>query len=203
MVLGLALAASWFLWMRPTTLGGHESYVVVQGSSMEPTYHDGDLVVVREEEHYAKGDIIAFRAGGHFDDPTRVIHRIVGDAGDGAFVTRGDNRDSTDPWQPKPDHIIGRAILHVPRVGAWAVEAGRPEVLAALGGGAVILGDRKRRRRRRRGGLRGRKRLGRRWFRRLLDHSRPDIRHVGNRHQFDGNDVGRLLGQLEGMRPCE
>jgi signal peptidase I len=135
--------------MRPTTLGGHESYVVVQGTSMEPTYHDGDLVIVREDEHYAIGDIIAFRAGGQFDDPTRVIHRIVGQADAGAFVTRGDNRDSTDPWEPKPDHIIGRAIFHVPRVGAWAVQAGRPEVLAALGGGAVFLGDRKRRRRRR------------------------------------------------------
>ena len=149
MVLGLVVAVSWFTWMRPTTLGGHETYVVVQGTSMEPTYHDGDLVIVREDEHYAIGDIIAFRAGGQFDDPTRVIHRIVGDAGDGAFVTQGDNRDSTDPWQPKPDHILGRAIFHVPEVGAWAVQAGRPQVLAALGGGAVFLGDRKRRRRRR------------------------------------------------------
>jgi signal peptidase I len=145
----LLLAAAWFQWLRPTTLGGRESYVVVQGHSMDGTYQDGDLVIVREEGEYEVGDIIAFRAGGQFDDPTRIIHRIVGRADAERFITRGDNRDRNDPWQPTDDDIIGRAVLHVPHVGGLAQSAARPQVLGALGGAAVVLGGRTRRRRRR------------------------------------------------------
>ncbi len=143
------LLAGWFHWLRPVSLGGRESYVVVDGHSMEGTYQDGDLVVVQEEGEYGVGDIIAFRAGGEFDDPTRIIHRIVARAEGDAFFTQGDNRDRIDPWQPGPEDIIGRAHLHVPHAGDIARSAARPQALAALGGAAVILGRQKRRRRRR------------------------------------------------------
>jgi signal peptidase I len=141
------LAVSWFLWLRPVALGGAASYVVVQGASMEPTYHDGDLVIVREEDRYDEGEVIAFRAGGRFEDRTRIIHRIVGTTDD-AFLTQGDNRDRLDPWQPTDDDVIGRAVFHVPHLGDVAGAAGRPQVLAALGGAAVMAGGRRRRRRR-------------------------------------------------------
>ena len=146
--LGGLLVLGWFVWLRPTALGGDASYVVVQGTSMEPTYEDGDLVLIRKAVHYEEGDIIAFRAGGPADDPRRVIHRIVGESDAGAFITQGDNRDRTDPWSPFPDEVIGRAVLHVPEVGSLTNVARRPEVLAALGGAAVMVGGRKRRRRR-------------------------------------------------------
>jgi signal peptidase I len=143
------VAVTWFTWLRPTALGGSASYVIVQGSSMEPTYSDGDLVLIREGASYTQGDIIAFRAGGTFDDPTRIIHRIVGDAANGAFITQGDNRDRTDPWTPGADDIIGRAVLHVPMAGQLAGFLTRPELFAALGGAAVIVGGERRRRHRR------------------------------------------------------
>jgi signal peptidase I len=142
------VALGWFLWLRPTALGGAASYVVVDGTSMEPTYDDGDLVLIRKASHYEEGDIIAFRAGGPADDPRRVIHRIVGQSDDGAFVTQGDNRDRVDPVAPFPDEVIGRAVLHIPRVGSWAHAVGRPQVLAALGGAAIMVGEKQRRRRR-------------------------------------------------------
>jgi signal peptidase I len=145
----VVIAVGWFMWLRPTALGGRVSYVVVQGSSMEPTYDDGDLVLVREEAKYSHGDVIAFHAGGTFDDPTRIIHRIVGDAGNGGFTTQGDNRDRTDPWQPHPDDVIGRAFFHVPMAGDLARFVTRPESFAAIGGAAVIVGGERRRRRRR------------------------------------------------------
>ncbi len=144
----LVLTASWFVWLRPTALGGRESYVVVDGHSMDGTYRDGDLVIVREEDGYDVGDIIAFRAGGEFDDPTRIIHRIVDRAEADRFITQGDNRDRVDPWAPGPEDIIGRAVLRVPRAGAIAQSAAHPQVLAALGGAAVFAGGRTRRRRR-------------------------------------------------------
>jgi signal peptidase I len=143
------IAVGWFTWLRPVALGGTASYVVVQGGSMEPTYQDGDLVIVRTADRYHEGDVIAFRAGGTFEDPTRIIHRIVGPAGDRTFRTQGDNRDVLDPWTPGPDDIIGRATLHLPHAGQLAGVLTRPETLAALGGAAVVVGGERRRRRRR------------------------------------------------------
>jgi signal peptidase I len=143
------VACAWFTWLRPATLGGDVSYVIVDGRSMEPTYEDGDLVLVRRSSSYEHGDVIAFRAGGHFDDPTRIIHRIVGDAGDGAFKTQGDNRDRLDPWQPTPEDIIGKATVHIPKGGTVASAIAKPETFAAMGGAAVVLGGTRRRRRRR------------------------------------------------------
>jgi len=147
----LLMALAWFTWLRPTSLGGDAAYVIVQGRSMEPTYEDGDLVLVREQSSYSEGDVIAFRAGGTFEDPTRIIHRIVGQTGDGAFLTQGDNRDQLDPWEPTPDDIIGRAVLHVPMIGQAAGFLTNPATFAALGGAAVVVGGEKRRRRRRSG----------------------------------------------------
>lgn len=144
------VAAAWTVWLRPTALGGSVSYVVVQGESMEPTYEDGDLVLVREESEYHHGDVIAFRAGGQFDDPTRVIHRIVGGSVDDGFATQGDNRDRLDPWSPLAKDIIGRAVLHVPMAGDVASTLTSPASFAALGGAAVVAGGERERRRRRR-----------------------------------------------------
>ena len=126
------------------------SYVVVDGRSMEPTYDDGDLVLMREQSEYSVGDIIAFRAGGRFDDPTRVIHRIVGETDDDHFVTQGDNRDEIDPWQPGPDDIIGSSELHIPWAGSLAGLLTNPTTFAALGAAAVVAGGTAQRRRRRR-----------------------------------------------------
>lgn len=148
----VVVAATWLTWLRPTALGGDVSYVIVDGSSMEPTYDDGDLVLVREETRYDHGDVIAFRAGGRFDDPTRIIHRIVGEDPARGFVTQGDNRDRTDPWFPTDNDIIGRATVHVPMAGDAAAFISRPEFFAALGGTAVIVGRSRRRRRRRTAG---------------------------------------------------
>ena len=150
LVCTVIIAVTWFAWLRPVALGGTASYVVVQGGSMEPTYQDGDLVLIREASRYQHGDVIAFRAGGTFDDPTRIIHRIVGDAGEGTFKTQGDHRDQPDPWTPGPDDIIGKATLHIPQAGTAAGYLTNPATFAALGGAAVIVGGERRRRRRRR-----------------------------------------------------
>lgn len=147
-LLACLFVAGWFIWLRPATLGGDVSYVIVDGRSMEPTYQDGDLVLVRRAAGYEVGDVIAFRAGGRFDDPTRIIHRIVGGTPDG-FTTQGDGRDRTDPWSPTSDDIIGKAQLHIPMAGDIAGAIARPEFFAAAGGAAVVLGGTRRRRRRR------------------------------------------------------
>jgi len=131
------------------------SYVIVQGHSMEPTFHDGDLVLAKSSAGYKRGDIIAFRVGGEFNDPAMVIHRIVGGNGSKGFVTKGDNRPRTDPWNPKTSNVVGRAVFHIPYAGSIANDIRQPWALAMLGAG-VVVADGTRRRRRRRAAVRRR-----------------------------------------------
>lgn len=120
------------LW--PIQLGGQTAYVIVDGTSMEPTYDDGDLVVARARSSYAEGEVVAFAVPA--DDlpaPYRVIHRIAERDADGTFVTIGDNRDQRDPWPLTDDDVIGAAWFHLPGVGEWVVRINeRPLLLAWL-----------------------------------------------------------------------
>jgi signal peptidase len=129
----LVLLGLWFVALRPQSLGGPVTYLVIRGDSMEPGYHAGDLVVVRDAESYAIGDIVAYRVpatdvgGGHL-----VVHRIAGGDGQGGFRMQGDNNDSIDPWLPKSSDIVGRAWAFVPGAGRLIAFVHQPAVLGAL-----------------------------------------------------------------------
>jgi signal peptidase len=152
-LIGLAacglVALAWFVWLRPVSLGGDASYVIVHGTSMEPTFHDGDLVLATRARNYSKGDIVVYRVGGQFNDPAMVIHRIVGGNAKQGFTTRGDNRDRTDPWHPKYANVIGATSVHVPYAGRIAEQVRQPWVFAALGVAVVVFDGSRRRRKRR------------------------------------------------------
>lgn len=132
---------------------GSVAVVVTHGVSMEPTYHQGDLVVVARAPAYRRGDIAAYRLPGLI-----VLHRIIDGNSDG-FVLQGDNNQSIDAARPAGKQLIGRAVLHVTQGGLWLNRAASPPMLALLGailllsGGAVARSRRtvlKARRRRRR-----------------------------------------------------
>ncbi len=135
MVLAL-LVGGWVALWRPPALGGHTEIVVVNGTSMRPTYEPGDLVVTLRSDRYEAGDIVAYSlAAGE----ARVIHRIVGGTPDG-FSTQGDNRDSKDPWTPSAADITGRAIWRVPGLGNVLVVLARSSLaMAATAGLAAFL----------------------------------------------------------------
>ncbi len=113
----LLILAFWFVALRPTVLGGPATYLIISGISMEPTFWDGDLVVVRQRSQYHVGDIIAYSVDDYYLSQKYVIHRVVGETPHSAFLTQGDNRSNIDPWMPTYDRIIGRSFLHVPRLG--------------------------------------------------------------------------------------
>lgn len=112
----------WFVW--PAQLGGCTTLTIVSGRSMEPTLRTGDLVVSRCGAATI-GDVVVYAT----DDTQggRIIHRIVG--GDTAgWVLRGDNNPTDDPFRPTSDEILGRAVLHVPRVGSVLTTFAHPLV---------------------------------------------------------------------------
>lgn len=108
--------------------------VVTFGTSMLPTYHAGDLVIVAHGSDYEVGDIVGYRSSG---SEQIVLHRIVGGDASSGFEMRGDNNASVDPYAPKPADIVGRAIIHVPKVGVLV--RSRAGVVGLLGG-VMLLG---------------------------------------------------------------
>jgi signal peptidase I len=140
-ILGVHLVAA------PVSLGGPVSYVIVDGTSMEPTYRHGDLVVAYQRDEYWPGDVIVYDAP--VDRRYDVVHRIVDDT-EGGFVTQGDNMDQPDAWLVPDDVIYGGALFHIPRAGVVAELLRQPATLAAIAGiGSFgLFGARHRRRRR-------------------------------------------------------
>jgi signal peptidase I len=138
-LLALAIFLAWFAWFRPTVLGGPASFVIISGESMEPTYHEGDLVILRKGSGYSAGDVVAYPMETYFKTGRLVIHRITGEDPDG-FITQGDNRDREDPWRASEASIRGSAWLHVPKAGASIAWLREPWRLAALATAIVFLG---------------------------------------------------------------
>ena len=102
----------WFAF-APAKLGGQAAYVMVNGISMEPGYHTGDLVIVRKAQAYQVGDVVTYRDAemGAF-----VIHRIIR-IEQGQFVIKGDNNSWLDAYHPTQEEIVGKQWIYAPKVG--------------------------------------------------------------------------------------
>lgn len=123
------------------------STVVISGSSMEPTLHDGDLVVVRHDGSPSIGNLVLFDLGGGL-----VFHRLA--AGDPAagWRTKGDGNDFLDRWVVHGDDVRGRIWFEVSGLG-YVVQWLRSHAAAtgALVASPFLLGFVPSRRRRRDG----------------------------------------------------
>lgn len=111
----IALVAVGVLWeeLAPARLGGTHDYAVVDGISMNPKLHAGDLVVMQQSSSYQVGDVVGY----HNAQLGRlVLHRIVGKV-DGHYVFKGDNNSFLDAYHPTQAELVGRLWFHVPKVG--------------------------------------------------------------------------------------
>ena len=112
-LLSLFLSFTGWMILAPTQLGGSVTYVIVDGNSMEPGFHLGDLLLVRTEPIYRVGDAVTYQNAelGRF-----VFHRIIGTELD-RFIIKGDNNSWVDSYNPNQDEIIGKLWAHIPKLG--------------------------------------------------------------------------------------
>ncbi|KRE76241.1 signal peptidase I [Arthrobacter sp. Soil762] len=131
-------------------VSGQAAVVITHGVSMNPVYHQGDLVIVARASSYSVGEIAAYSLPGKDEV---ALHRIIGGNGE-AFVFKGDNNQSVDPLSPRGEDLVGRALLHIPQGGLWLEILTSPPVLGLttfvlLAGGSAAVTTRHRRKRRR------------------------------------------------------
>ncbi|MFA5890873.1 MAG: signal peptidase I [Actinomycetota bacterium] len=129
--IGIGFIAAAWLGLGPRSLGGSVDYVAVaRGSSMEPTFHVGDLALTRPRPvaSYAVGDVVATRT----DYGRIVLHRIASIGGE-RLVTKGDNNDEVDQYQPLRSDVMGSLWLRIPSGGRLLGLLRPPIVLLPLG----------------------------------------------------------------------
>jgi signal peptidase len=145
LLLAVALGA-WAVFLRPTSLGGSASYVMVSGKSMEPKMHTGDLVITTRAATYEPGDVVAFRIPeGEPAAGATVIHRVTGGNGTDGYTTQGDNRELADQWHPTEADVQGRMALRIPKAGSLVAFLRAPlgiALVAALFVFLVVVFDR-------------------------------------------------------------
>ena len=133
----LAVAA-FVLW--PERWGGSMTYVITSGSSMEPSFEQGDLAILRSSSDYEAGDVAAY-------DSTElkkiVMHRITEES-DKGYTFQGDNNDFLDPETVTDDQMLGELVVRVPSVGTYLTWFLKPINLAIAAAALFFLfGDRK------------------------------------------------------------
>jgi signal peptidase I len=111
--LWLVLTVTIWIVFAPLQAGGQAAYIVVIGKSMEPNFHLGDMIIVKQETHYDTGDIVAYK---NIQLKSNVFHRIIGFES-GRYILKGDNNTWVDTYHPLPEEVIGKLWVYLPGAG--------------------------------------------------------------------------------------
>ena len=140
----IVVAGGWLVFLRPASLGGPATWIIVRGDSMLPTYETGDLIVFHEAPTYSVGDVVAYRVpAGELGAGRIVMHRIIGGDLEGGLILQGDNNPVPDPWRPRQADVAGAIWLVGSQFGRPIVLLHQPAIAAALAASvmvAVVLG---------------------------------------------------------------
>jgi len=109
----VAFLVLWFWLLGKYSQSGVKLFLI-QSGSMSPAINIGDLTLVRKQNDYLTGEVIAFK-----DEDGRVVsHRIFQKLENGeGFITKGDANQSADQNKVPRSKIIGRVELVLPVIG--------------------------------------------------------------------------------------
>lgn len=115
--------------------------LVVQSGSMEPAYHTGSLVYIRDVDanELQEGDVITFNIGNGLRATHRIID-VVEQEGQLGFRTKGDANDHPDNGLVSASSIVGKVAFSIPYLGYMtAYIQSPPGMYVAMSAAAMIL----------------------------------------------------------------
>lgn len=124
-------------------LVGFQVFTVLSGS-MEPTYHTGSLIYVKEVDYkeIEAGQVITFL----LDEDTVATHRVVEvvpdetDATVLRYRTKGDANDAEDGSLVHYKNVLGSPVFSIPKLGYLAnFIQNPPGMYIAISAGAILL----------------------------------------------------------------
>ena len=122
---------------------GLQVFTVLSGS-MEPTYHVGSLIYVKDVDPFEleSGEVITFM----LDENTVATHRIVEvvpdeeDASVVRFRTKGDANENADGSLVHYKNVIGSPVFTIPQLGYVVSYIQKPPgTYVAISAGAILL----------------------------------------------------------------
>lgn len=119
---------------------GFQPYVVLSGS-MEPAYHVGSMIYVRDTNPASieVGDSISFKLGA---GDTIATHRVIEvDRENECFYTKGDANNTPDAVPVPYSNVIGKVMFNVPKLGFFSDWVTTPpgSYMAIAAGGVLLL----------------------------------------------------------------
>ena len=135
LILAILLAGVRVVGLQPLT---------VLSGSMEPTYHVGSLIYVKEVDYknLEAGDVITFM----LDEDTLATHRIVEVVPDDEdpdvlrYRTKGDANDAEDGSLVHYKNVVGSPVFTIPQLGYLANYIQNPPgTYIAISAGALLL----------------------------------------------------------------
>lgn len=124
-------------------LMGMQVFTVLSGS-MEPVYHTGSLIYVRDVDpmEIQPGQVITFM----LDEDTVATHRVVEVVPDETdrsvvrFRTKGDANDAEDGGLVHCNNVLGTPVFTIPQLGYLANYIQKPPgMYLAISAGALLL----------------------------------------------------------------
>lgn len=116
---------------------GMVRYVV--GSSMEPTYKPGDVLILRRGVgEITPGMIVSYQTQNRL-----VTHRVIAIEGE-SLVTQGDNNSNPDPWLVPLETVVGTPTLRIPLLGYLVHFIRQPigwTIFVLLPVGVILFGE--------------------------------------------------------------
>lgn len=124
-----ALVAALWVALAPPQLGGRTVVAAVYGTSMEPKFQGGDVVVLRKGGQARVGDVVGYQSAAL---DRLVVHRVLRVEG-GKLVLKGDNNAFVDPGLVSQSAVVGGLMFHVPAAGRAVEVLHTPWVMAVAG----------------------------------------------------------------------
>ena len=92
--------------------------LTVLSNSMQPHLQSGDLILIRQVEFkdVEVNDVITFKES----DTKFITHRVIDvreQNGQVGFVTKGDNNNVEDSMIVMKDHLVGKQVALIPKLG--------------------------------------------------------------------------------------